>query len=83
MKRQLVRTALASIHAIRSVAPDARIVMTDPAIHVVPQRNTPGARRAAEMYRRSQFEAFDMLAGRRQPELGGRPDTLDIIGLNY
>jgi len=83
MKRQLVRSALASIHAIHSVAPDARIVMTDPAIHVVPQRSTPGARRAAEMYRRSQFEAFDMLAGRRQPELGGSPDALDIIGLNY
>ena len=41
MKRQLVRSTLASIDAIRSVAPDARIVMTDPAIHVVPQRSTP------------------------------------------
>ena len=83
LKRRLVLSALASTAAIRSVAPDARIVMTDPAIHVVPQRDTPGARRAAEMYRRSQFEAFDMLTGRREPELGGSTDALDVIGLNY
>ena len=83
LKRQLVRSALESVKAIKSVAPDTRIVMTDPAIHVVPQRNTPGARRAAEMYRRSQFEAFDMLVGRRNPELGGSSSALDIIGLNY
>lgn len=83
MKRQLVRSALESVRAIRSAAPEARIVITDPAIHVVPQRSTPGARRAAEMYRRSQFESFDMLAGRRNPELGGSDGALDIIGLNY
>ena len=83
LKRQLVLAAIASTAAIRSVAPDAKIVMTDPAIHVVPQRDTPGARRAAEMYRRSQFEAFDMLTGRQQPELGGTSDAVDVIGLNY
>lgn len=83
LKRQLVRAAIASTREIRSVEPTARIVTTDPAIHVVPTRTTPGARRAAEMYRRSQFEAFDMLCGRRNPELGGSDDALDIIGLNY
>jgi beta-glucosidase/6-phospho-beta-glucosidase/beta-galactosidase len=83
LKRQLVRAAIESTKAIRAVEPSARIVITDPAIHVVPQRTTPAARRAAEMYRKSQFEAFDMLCGRRNPELGGTEDTLDIIGLNY
>jgi beta-glucosidase/6-phospho-beta-glucosidase/beta-galactosidase len=83
LKRQLVRAALAGIQAVKSVDPSARILITDPAIHVVPQTDKPSARRAAELYRRSQFEAFDMLSGRREPELGGTPDAVDIIGLNY
>ena len=83
LKRQLVLASLAGTRAIKSVDPTARILITDPAIHVVPQTDKPSARRAAELYRRSQFEAFDMLVGRRQPELGGGSYAIDIIGLNY
>lgn len=83
LKRRLVLATLAGIRAIKTVDPDARILITDPAIHVVPQTDKPSARRAAELYRTSQFEAFDMLAGRREPELGGYPEAIDIIGLNY
>ncbi|MEO6333829.1 MAG: beta-glucosidase [Pyrinomonadaceae bacterium] len=83
LKRQLIRAALAGIQAIRDIDPTVRILITDPAIHVVPQTDKPSARRAAELYRRSQFEAFDILEGRREPELGGTPGAVDIIGLNY
>lgn len=83
LKRQLVRAALAGKSAIRSIAPKARMMMTDPAIHVVAKEDSPSARRGAERQRRSQFEAFDMLAGLIEPELGGSPDMLDVIGLNY
>jgi len=31
----------------------------------------------------SQFDAWDMIAGRLEPELGGHPDFLDVIGVNY
>ncbi|HUR96634.1 MAG TPA: hypothetical protein VMZ26_01075 [Pyrinomonadaceae bacterium] len=83
LKRQLVRAALGGIRGIKSVDPTARIFITDPAIHVVPQSDRPSTKRAAELFRRSQFEAFDMLAGTREPELGGSPEAVDIIGLNY
>ena len=83
LKRQLVRSAIAGARAVKAIEPDARILMTDPAIHVVPQKDKQSARRAAELYRRSQFEAFDMLTGRREPELGGGTHSVDIIGLNY
>ena len=39
--------------------------------------------KAAEAYRLSQYEAWDMLGGRRQPELGGAEKYLDIIGVNF
>lgn len=31
----------------------------------------------------AQFDAWDMLCGKREPELGGAPRYLDIIGANY
>jgi hypothetical protein len=38
---------------------------------------------AAAAYRESQFEAWDMLAGIRDPDLGGRAQYLDIMGVNF
>ena len=83
IKRQLVRAAIMAIDAVREVCPDVRVVMTEPAIHVIPANGTPAARRGAAAYTRAQFEALDMLVGRREPQLGGGPEYLDIIGLNY
>lgn len=83
LKRQLVRAALAGIEAIWEVAPHARIVHTDPVIHIVPNPDRPDEAGKAESYRLSQFEAWDMIAGRKAPDLGGRPHYLDILGVNY
>ena len=83
LKHQLVRTGIASSRAIKSIAPDATIMFTDPAIHVVSKDPTPSKLRAAEAYRQAQFEAFDILLGRRELHLGGGPDVMDVIGLNY
>jgi beta-glucosidase/6-phospho-beta-glucosidase/beta-galactosidase len=83
LKRQLVRMNIAAIDAVRSVAPEARFVTTEPAIHVVGSASDPNRRRAADAYRRSQFQALDMLGGRKRTELGGGPQYLDIVGLNY
>ncbi len=83
LKRRLVRSAIAASRAVLSIAPEARIITTEPAVYV---RARPGEEEyavAAESYRRSQYQAFDMLSGRLEPELGGRPEYLDIIGINY
>ena len=52
-------------------------------MNVLPPRNRPDLGPKAEMYRLSQFEAWDMISGRLHPELGGRPDYLDIPGSNF
>ena len=83
LKRQLVRAAIAGIDAIRSVDPRARIVHVDPVIHVLPPRDRPDLAADALGQRNSQFEAWDMLTGRRDPDLGGAPGYLDVMGLNY
>ena len=83
LKAQLVRAAIAAIEAVREVDPEARITHAEPIIHIATDPDYPDEAGAAEAYRQSQFQACDMIAGRLCPELGGREDYLDVIGLNY
>ncbi|GLR09733.1 beta-glucosidase [Mixta theicola] len=83
LKKQLVRASLAAIAAIRDVCPQARFVLTEPLVHVAPVDESAAAREEARRQHLSQFDAWDMLCGTQCPELGGSPEALDIIGLNY
>jgi len=83
LKRQLIRASIAGIEAIRAVDERARIVFAEPLIHNVPPRRRPQLTEPAQRQRDSQFEAFDMIAGRAAPEIGGQESFLDIVGLNY
>lgn len=83
LKSQLVRATIETMRAIRSEHVPTRFVQIDPIIHVVADPNHPEEKEAAEAYRLSQFQAWDMLAGRLCPELGGSEEFLDIIGVNF
>jgi hypothetical protein len=83
LKRQLVRAAVAGCEAVWAVNPRARFVHGDPVIHVVPPRGRPDLADAATRQRAAQFDAWDMLAGRLHPELGGHPRYLDIVAVHY
>lgn len=83
LKRQLVRAAIASVQAIRAVDPDARFIAPEPLIHNVPPLDEPWNTGPALAQRNSQFEAWDMIAGRVSPELCGNEKYLDIVGLNF
>jgi beta-glucosidase/6-phospho-beta-glucosidase/beta-galactosidase len=83
LKQQLVRAAIEAIEAIWSVEPRARIIHTDPVIHIIPDPKRPHERAEAEGYRMAQYQSWDMLSGRLYPELGGAEHYLDIIGANF
>jgi beta-glucosidase/6-phospho-beta-glucosidase/beta-galactosidase len=83
MKRQLVGASIQAIAAMREVNPAIRIFQIDPMINVVPRGPDEPDVRHAEEYRQSQFQAWDMILGRTCPELGGRDDLIDVIGVNY
>ncbi len=83
LKTQLVRAAIQAMDAIWAVLPKARFLHVDPIIHVVASPRHPEEKEAAEAYRLSQFQAWDMLAGRIWPELGGHERYLDAIGVNF
>lgn len=83
LKQQLVRAAIAGCDAIWSVEPRSRIVHVDPLIHIVPPLRRQDLAAQAQERREGQFEAWDMLAGRACPELGGHPRYLQTIGVNF
>jgi beta-glucosidase/6-phospho-beta-glucosidase/beta-galactosidase len=83
LKRQLASAAIAATRAIKSVDADARFICAEPLIQVTCHSADPEEIAAAEASRQSQFEALDMLLGNLAPELGGRPELIDVIGLNY
>lgn len=83
IKRRLVRAALAAIEAIRAVDPRARFLHVEPAVHVVAPADRPELAPLARRIASYQWQAWDMLAGRLDPELGGHLEALDLIGVNH
>jgi hypothetical protein len=83
LKRQLVRGALRATDALRAELPNLRLIAPEPVIHIVGDPKRPDDVLQAAEYQSAMFEAWDMLSGRAQPELGGKENYLDIIGVNY
>jgi hypothetical protein len=83
LKRQLVRAAAAAARMLRAVDPRCRLLWAEPIIHIVPRTGEATEIAEAEAYRLAQFQALDMISGRIEPELGGRPELLDIVGCNF
>jgi len=83
LKMQLVRCAIGAIQAIREIIPDARFTSVDPIVHVVPTTGRVEEIPIAAERNESKFEAWDMLYGRKFPELGGSANHFDVIGVNF
>ena len=84
LKRRLVQAALEAMAAIRSEDPRVRFLHIDPIVNVAAPRDA-NADLAAEAARFHDFQwqAWDMLAGRLCPKLGGSAKALDLIGVNH
>lgn len=83
LKAQLARAALAASEAVLAVDPRARLLHVEPLIHIEAAPDRPHEREAAAGHRLAQYQAFDMIAGRLWPQLGGEERLLDLVGVNY
>lgn len=83
LKHQLVRAATRSSEVLLNELPGVRLISPEPVIHIVGNPKIAGDDIEAENYRLAQFEAWDMISGRLAPELGGKPEYLDILGTNF
>jgi quercetin dioxygenase-like cupin family protein len=83
-KRALVRAAVAALNAIWEVDPRATMLSAEPLIHLHAPLERPDLQGEADHFNHQVvMEAFDLLAGRLEPELGGSRDHLGLVGLNY
>jgi hypothetical protein len=83
LKPPLVRGAVQASDALRAEVPDVRLVATELVIQIAGDRTNPADVLGAEKYRNAMFEAWDMLCGRMEPELGGDESYLDVLVVNY
>lgn len=83
LKAQLVRATLAAVDAIWQVDRRARILHTDPAIHIATDPARPEETRVVEEKRLAQFQAWDMIQGKIWPQLRGDRRYLDLLGVNF
>jgi hypothetical protein len=83
LKRQVVRATIEATDAIMAIAPTARFVHVDPIIHVVNPVNRPDLAEEAAARKHGQYEAAEMIAGRKASELGGQERYLDMVGVNF
>jgi beta-glucosidase/6-phospho-beta-glucosidase/beta-galactosidase len=81
LKRQLALASLKAMDAIRLVDSRARFVLADPMIRVAAMN--PEDEEPAATTTEAQYHGWDMIAGMACPELGGKTDYLDVIGVNF
>jgi len=83
LRKRLCQAAIVGVNAIREVIPDARMMHVDPLVLVVPPEDRPDlADEAWHETFEDTFYAWDILAGKKHPELGGSPEVLDVVGVN-
>ncbi len=84
LKVALARAALLGSQRIREECSRARIVHVDPICRVVAANEEPEQLAYCKRFNDEWvFQYWDMVSGRLLPELGGAPEHLDIVGVNY
>lgn len=83
LRLALCKASIAGVKAIRDILPESRMVHVDPLVQVVAPPDRPDLiDEAAHETHVDTFLAWDILYGKKHPELGGAPDILDIVGAN-
>ncbi len=83
LKVALIRAAIAASEILLNEIAGVRLLWPEPVVNIIGNPQIAGEQELAEHYRLAQFEAWDMISGRKRPELGGRPEYLDVLGLNF
>lgn len=84
VKYRLMKAYIEGIEALKSVDPNIRILTTEPLVSISANPQAfPSIHDIARQHHEHQFQALDMLSGRLCPELRGKPEYLDLIGVNF
>jgi len=82
-KCRLVKAVLRGMNAVRREIPLARFLHVEPLLHIVAPKDQPELEGLAHEVRGHQWQTWELLRGSMCPELGGSPEALDLMGVNY
>lgn len=84
VKYMLMKAYIEGIEMMKEVDPTVKIMTTEPLINIASQdpSNLISVLKANEK-NQEQFQVLEILTGRICPELRGKPEYLDIIGVNF
>ncbi len=84
IKYNLMKAYIKGIEALKTADPGVRILTTEPLVNIVPHLNaTKEEIEISIALHEAQFQVTEILCGKLCPELGGKPEYLDILGYNY
>lgn len=84
VKYSLMRAYIEGSAAMREIDPTIRFLATEPLVQMVaPLDADERTIETAAIAHDNQYQVADILTGRMCPELGGSPEYLDILGLNF
>jgi len=84
VKYMLMKAYIEGIEIMKEADPTIKIMTTEPLVNIIPQDSSDSISvlEASEKHR-EQFQVLDILTGKMCPELRGKPEYLDIIGVNF
>ncbi len=84
VKYHLMKAYIKGVAAMRELDPSIRILTTEPLVNMVPPLNPTSAESEEAIQEHElQYQSVDMLCGKICPELGGKPEYVDILGFNF
>ncbi|WDF66952.1 amine oxidase [Sphingobacterium oryzagri] len=84
VKYGLMKAYIEGIEVMRAIDPSVQIMSTEPLVNIVStQPDDYELSRAANERHCEQFQVLEILSGRICPELRGKPEYLDIVGVNF
>lgn len=84
VKYMLMKAYIEGIEQMKQIDPTIRIMTTEPLVNIITEYPSDAeAVLKANKKHREQYQVLDILTGRMCPELGGRPEYLDIVGVNF
>ena len=84
VKYMLMKAYIEGIEMMKEVDPSIKILTTEPLVSIISQdpSNSNSVLEANEKHQ-EQFQVLEILTGKMCPELRGKPEYLDIIGVNF
>ena len=84
VKYRLMKAYIEGIELMKEVDPTIKIMTTEPLVNIIPQdsRNQVLVLEANEKHQ-EQFQVLEILTGKMCPELRGKPEFVDLIGVNF